>query len=89
MNKETMKTYEINMPDTCKFMGQAKDYLKENLPFTGHYILSKGLTGCGGTTMFIEDPEDVIILSPRRKMIENKCQQHKDLFYLKKSKTVT
>ena len=79
----------IEMPITCKFMAEAYDYLRSKLPIEGHYILSKGLTGCGGTTMFIRDNIDVIILSPRRKMIENKIAQEieegrTDLYYVNK-----
>ena len=78
-----MKTIEIKMPTDCNYMGElaAATLLKQVLPTEGHYILSKELTGCGGTTMFIGDDEDVIILSPRRKMIENKCDQKHQFKY--------
>lgn len=41
-------------------------------------ILNKGITGCGATTLAIEDAHKTIICSPRINLIHNKSQQHKD-----------
>lgn len=41
-------------------------------------IVNKGITGCGATTLAIEDEHKTIICSPRINLIKNKCQQHKD-----------
>ena len=40
-------------------------------------IVNKGITGCGATTLAIEDEHTSIICSPRINLIKNKCQQHK------------
>lgn len=40
-------------------------------------IVNKGITGCGATTLAIEDEHKSIICSPRINLIKNKCQQHK------------
>ena len=40
-------------------------------------IVNKGITGCGATTLAIEDEHKCIICSPRINLIKNKCQQHK------------
>lgn len=40
-------------------------------------IVNKGITGCGATTLAIEDEHKNIICSPRINLIKNKCQQHK------------
>lgn len=40
-------------------------------------IVNKGITGCGATTLAIEDEHKTIICSPRINLIKNKCQQHK------------
>lgn len=37
-------------------------------------ILSKGITGCGATTLAIEDTHKTIICSPRINLITNKSQ---------------
>ena len=39
-------------------------------------IVNKGITGCGATTLAIEDEHKSIICSPRVNLIKNKCQQH-------------
>ena len=40
-------------------------------------IVNKGITGCGATTLAIEDEHKTIICSPRINLIKNKCRQHK------------
>ena len=40
-------------------------------------IVNKGITGCGATTLAIEDEHKTVICSPRINLIRNKCQQHK------------
>ena len=41
-------------------------------------IVNKGITGCGATTLAIEDEHKTISCSPRINLIKNKCQQHKE-----------
>lgn len=41
-------------------------------------ILNKGITGCGATTLAIEDAHKTIICSPRINLITNKSQQYKE-----------
>lgn len=40
-------------------------------------IVNKGITGCGATTLAIEDEHKTIICSPRINLIKNKSRQHK------------
>lgn len=40
-------------------------------------IVNKGITGCGATTLAIEDEHKTVICIPRINLIRNKCQQHK------------
>lgn len=40
-------------------------------------IVNKGVTGCGATTLAIEDAHKTIICSPRINLIKNKSRQHK------------
>lgn len=42
-------------------------------------ILNKGVTGCGATSVAIEDEHKTIICSPRINLIKNKVAQHKGL----------
>ena len=42
-------------------------------------ILNKGVTGCGATSVAIEDEHKTIICSPRINLIKNKVSQHKGL----------
>ena len=42
-------------------------------------ILNKGVTGCGATSVAIEDEHKTIICSPRINLIKNKVGQHKGL----------
>ena len=42
-------------------------------------ILNKGVTGCGATSVAIEDEHKTIICSPRINLIKNKIGQHKGL----------
>ena len=39
-------------------------------------IVNKGITGCGATTLAIEDEHKTIICSPRINLVKNKCRQH-------------
>lgn len=41
-------------------------------------IVNKGITGCGATTLAIEDVHKTIICSPRINLITNKSQQYKE-----------
>lgn len=41
-------------------------------------IVNKGITGCGATTLAIEDAHKTIICSPRINLITNKSQQYKE-----------
>ena len=41
-------------------------------------ILAKGVTGCGGTTLALEDSHKTIIASPRKALIECKARQYEN-----------
>lgn len=57
--------------------------LLDYLPSTGKFILNKELTGCGGTTLFLESELPLILVSPRSSMLFNKSEQDLALrFYL-------
>lgn len=62
-------------------------YVPENVEFLAKWdgfelpkgILNKGVTGCGATSVAIEDEHKTIICSPRINLIKNKVGQHKGL----------
>lgn len=63
----------------------AEIYVPENVEFLTDWngfelpkgILNKGVTGCGATSVAIEDEHKTIICSPRINLIKNKVGQHK------------
>lgn len=65
----------------------AVKYVPENVEFLTKWdgfelpkgILNKGVTGCGATSVAIEDEHKTIICSPRINLIKNKIGQHKGL----------
>lgn len=65
----------------------AEIYVPENVEFLTNWngfelpkgILNKGVTGCGATSVAIEDEHKTIICSPRINLIKNKVGQHKGL----------
>ena len=61
----------IKVPSNVNFLNEWAGF---ELP---RGIVNKGITGCGATTLAIEDEHKTIICSPRINLIKNKCQQHK------------
>ena len=64
---------EIKVPENVEFL---TDWNGFELP---KGILNKGVTGCGATSVAIEDEHKTIICSPRINLIKNKVGQHKGL----------
>ena len=53
------------------------------LTYLGHFnkfILNKTVTGCGGTSLFLNSSIDVVIISPRLQALKDKNKQHPDTF---------
>lgn len=48
----------------------------DELPY--NTVLNKGLTGCGATTLAIQEKRDTIIAVPYTALIINKQKKHKD-----------
>lgn len=64
---------EIKVPENVEFLTEWNGF---ELP---KGILNKGVTGCGATSVAIEDEHKTIICSPRINLIKNKVSQHKGL----------
>lgn len=65
---------KIIVPKGVRYIGEWKDYSLRN--FNSPHILNKTITGCGYTEYCIRCNLNVIILSPRRMLLENKEDQH-------------
>lgn len=69
----------IAMPDGCRYMGEDNTLLGK-LPLNGKFILNKTVTGCGGTSLFLNSDIPVVIISPRLHALKDKHEQHPDSF---------
>ena len=67
----------ISIPEGIFFLGEYPQLI-DALPVTGGYILNKVMTGCGATTLFLEDPVPTVLCSPRRELI--RCKAESDRF---------
>ncbi len=59
-----MNMIQIDMPEKCRYMSDYDRLLKGILPIDRKFILNKTITGCGGTSMFINSSLPVVIISP-------------------------
>ena len=64
---------EIKVPENVEFLTEWNGF---ELP---KGILNKGVTGCGATSVAIQDEHKAIICSPRINLIKNKVGQHEGL----------
>ncbi len=81
-----MKKIDIKMPAGVRYMSEARDYLLQQLPSSGKYILDKSLTGCGGTELFLTSGRPLVLISPRSGMLFNKAAQHPEAHLFRDSK---
>lgn len=71
----------IDMPPNCRYMSGDYDRLMNGLlPIGSKFILDKTLTGCGGTSLFLNSSLMVVIISPRIQVLKNKHKQCPDSF---------
>jgi hypothetical protein len=73
-----MKKEKIEVPEKIRYMSEWKGYSIFNFP----HILNKQIPGCGFTEYCITNEEDVILCSPRKILLQNKYDQHKEDVYL-------
>ena len=73
-----MKKEKIEVPEKIRYMSEWKGYSIFNFP----HILNKQIPGCGFTEYCITNNEDVILCSPRKILLQNKFDQHKEDVYL-------
>lgn len=70
----------INMPKGCRYMSDYNQLINGILPLDRKFILNKTLTGCGGTSLFLNSSLPVVIISPRIQVLKDKHAQHPDTF---------
>ena len=64
-----MKIHTINMPETANYLS---DFMTE-LPIG---IFNKKVTNTGATSLVLENKQDIILVSPVKKLIHNKIRQY-------------
>lgn len=78
-NLKDRKMEKYDMPKGCRYMSEDPDLLT----YLGHFnkfILNKTVTGCGGTSLFLNSSINVVIISPRLQALKDKHEQHPDTF---------
>lgn len=73
-----MQKEKIQVPEKIRYMSEWEGYSIFNFP----HILNKQIPGCGFTEYCITNNEDVILCSPRKILLQNKYDQHKDEVFL-------
>ena len=71
-----MKKEKIIVPEGIRYIGDWKEFDLNN--YEGPYIINKSLTGCGFTEHCLINDKDIILISPRRFLLENKEEQHQE-----------
>ena len=85
-----MEKHEIIVPKGIRFIGEINPETKERLwdyeleDYDFPHILNKKLTGCGYTEYCLKNKQKLILISPRKFLLENKEEQHEgDVYYVK------
>ena len=68
-----------DMPEGCRYMSEDQTLLPYLQQFN-KFILNKTVTGCGGTSLFLNSSIDVVIISPRLQALKDKHEQYPDTF---------
>lgn len=74
-----MKKVKINVPSGIRFISEWSGFKLPESPS----IINKQVTGCGFTEYCILSPDNVILCSPRKILLENKEDQHPEVLYVK------
>ena len=83
-----MKREKIIVPKGIRYIGDWNEFNIDN--YDGPYILNKTLTGCGFTEHCLTNDKDIVLISPRRFLLENKEEQHRgDVYYFRNDNEVS
>lgn len=80
MNNDINKITHIDMPKGCRYMSDDDRLLNGMLPLDGKFILNKTVTGCGGTSLFLNSDLQIVIISPRIQVLKEKHSQYPETF---------
>ena len=73
-----MEKHKIIVPKGVRYISEWKEFGLFDSPC----IIDKQITGCGFTEFCLTNEDNVILVSPRKILLENKEEQHKgDVFY--------
>ena len=75
-----MEKQKIIVPNSIRFLNDWSDFCFANFP--SKCIINKQIPGCGFTEYCIRSSENIILCSPRKILLENKWDQHKQEVYL-------
>ena len=75
-----MDRQKIVVPRGIRYISEWSEFNFNRFP--GKCIINKQLPGCGFTEYCIGGPENVILCSPRKMLLENKKEQHENEVYL-------
>lgn len=81
MGNDINNMISISMPKGCRYMSDYENLLNGELPLDGKFILNKTVTGCGGTSLFLNSNFPVVIISPRLQVLKEKHRQYPDSFH--------
>ena len=68
-----MEKIKLEVPNGIQYISEWKDY---KIPRGDHFIVDKGVTGCGYTEFCLTNKDNIILCSPRKLLLENKRDQH-------------
>ena len=72
-------TYSITVPRGIRYLSDWKEFNLFEFP----YILDKQIPGCGFTEFCLTNNQDLVLMSPRKILLENKYDQHRnDVYYV-------
>lgn len=75
-----MNQIQIDMPKGCRYMSDYNQLINGILPLNEKFILNKTLTGCGGTSLFLNSNLPVVIISSRIQVLRAKHVQYPGTF---------
>ena len=75
-----MNRQKINVPEGIRFLSDWDWFSLDKFP--SKCIINKQIPGCGFTEYCIRSNENIILCSPRKILLENKWDQHKNEVYL-------
>ena len=76
-----MEKVEIVVPSRVRYISDCEEFDFENFPTK--CIINKQLPGCGFTEWCIRNNHPLILCSPRKMLLQNKAEQHPEVFLVK------